>query len=184
MQLPATCRSAHRGEPHTRTRNIRVRTPLGFPRVPPVRRHATSSWALELPEGMLGRAVDPAPDSPYTTMWILHGWLHDTAPATVVVTTRPRKGVTLRSEARRLSAGLLNGATDGDEIELEGARGARRIDGLVDLGEGVSEDGVDRLALVIAAGRVELVMLSIRTRPADEAAAEVEAAIRSFTLPR
>jgi len=41
---------------------------------------------------------------------------------------------------------------------------------------------VDRLALVIAAGRTELVMLSIRTRPADEAAAEVETAIRSLRL--
>jgi hypothetical protein len=90
----------------------------------------------------------------------------------------------LRSEARRLSASLVDGAIDGDEIEVDGARGARRIDGLVDLGEGVSEDGVDRLALVIAGGRTELVMLSIRTRPADEAAAEVESAIRSFTLPR
>ena len=138
MQLPATCRSAHRGDPHTRTRNIRVATPLGFPGVSPVRRHATSSWALELPEGMLGRAVDPAPDSPYASMWILRGWLHDTAPSTAVVTTRPRKGVTLRSEARRLSAILLDGPMEGDGIDVEGARGARRIDGLVDLGEGVS----------------------------------------------
>lgn len=144
----------------------------------------TPQWALELPDGMIGRAVDPPADSPYDSMWILRGWLHDTAPATVVVTTRPRKGVTLRAEARRLSGAMLAGAADGEEIEVTGARGARRIDGIVDLGEGVSENGLDRLALVVAAGRVELVLLSIRTRPADEAAAEVEAAIRSLTLPR
>ena len=144
----------------------------------------SQEWLLELPPGMIGRAVDPAPDSPYASMWLARGWLNDTAPATVVVTTRPRKGVTLRSEARRLSAALEGGASDGEEIAVTGARGARRFDGLVDLGEGVSADGIDRLALVVAAGRTELVMLSIRTRPADEAAAEVEAAIRSFTLRR
>jgi len=37
-------------------------------------------------------------------MLILRGWLHDSAPATLVVTTRPRKGVTLRAETRRLGA--------------------------------------------------------------------------------
>jgi len=146
----------------------------------------TPQWALELPDGMLGRAVDPPADSPYDSMWLARGWLHDTAPATVVITTRPRKGVTLRAEARRLSAMLAGGASDGEAIEVTGARGTRRVDGLVDLGEGVSEDGIDRLALLVAAGRAVLVSLSIRTRPADEAAAEVEAAIRSLrlTLPR
>ena len=155
--------------------------PLRVLAVPLVR---TPAWVLELPDGMIGRAVDPPADSPYSAMWLARGWLHDTAPATVVVTTRPRKGLTLRGEARRLSGTLAAGASDGGEIAVPGARGARRVDGLVDLGEGVSEDGIDRLALVVAAGRAELVALSIRTRPADEAAAEVEAAIRSLTLPR
>jgi hypothetical protein len=35
---------------------------------------------------------------------------------------------------------------------------------------------------VVAAGRRSLVLLSIRTRPADQAAAEIERTIRSLTL--
>ena len=61
------------------------------------RRYGTDAWEIEVPEGILGRAVDPAPDSPYDSMFVMRGWLHDTAPATLVVTTRPRKGVSLRT---------------------------------------------------------------------------------------
>jgi hypothetical protein len=106
------------------------------------RRYGTAAWELEVPAGMLGSAVEPPSDSPYDSMFVLRGWLNDTAPATLVVTTRLRKGVSLR----------------------------------------VSEDGIDRIATVVAAGRRSLVPLSIRTRPADEAAAEVERRIRSLTL--
>jgi hypothetical protein len=146
------------------------------------RRYGTSAWELEVPEGVLGHAVDPPPDSPYDSMFVMRGWLHDTAPATLVVTTRPRKGVSLRTEMRRLGASVRSPPEDGTPVEVEGAHGARRIDGVIDLGEGVSEDGIDRIAIVVAAGRRSLVLLSIRTRPADEAAAEVERAIRSLTL--
>jgi hypothetical protein len=146
------------------------------------RRYGTSAWELEVPEGVLGRPVDPPPDSPYDSMFILRGWLHDTAPATIVVTTRRRRGVSLRTEVRRLGAAVRPAPEDGTPVEVEGAKGARRIDGVVDMGEGVSEDGVDRIAMVVAAGRRSLVLLSIRTRPADEAAAEVERTIRSLTL--
>src|SRR5262245_12959429 len=115
-------------------------------------------------------------------MFLLRGWLHDSAPATLVVTTRPRKGVTLRAEARRLGAGFVAPPGEGDEIEVAGAHGARRIDGLIDLGEGVSADGIDRVATIVAAGRRALIVLTIRTRPADEAAAEVERTIRSLRV--
>jgi hypothetical protein len=146
------------------------------------RTYGTEAWELEVPEGILGRAVEPPSDSPYDSMFILRGWLHDTAPATLVVTTRRRKGVSLRTEVRRLGASVRPPPDDGTPVEVEGAHGARRIDGVVDLGEGVSEDGVDRIAMIVAAGRRSLVLLSIRTRPADEAAAEVERTIRSLKL--
>jgi hypothetical protein len=146
------------------------------------RRYSTAAWRLDVPAGILGRAVEPPSDSPYDSMFILSGWLHDSAPATLVVTTRPRKGVTLRSEARRLGAGFDEPPGDGTPVEVAGAHGARRIDGTIDLGEGVSTDGIDRVATVVAAGPRSLVLLSIRTRPADEAANEVEHTIRSLTL--
>jgi hypothetical protein len=85
-------------------------------------------------------------------------------------------------EMRRLGAGFAEPPGDGTPIEVDGAHGARRIDGTVDLGEGVSEDGIDRVATVVAAGRRAFVLLSIRTRPADEAAAEIEHTIRSLTV--
>jgi hypothetical protein len=150
--------------------------------VPETRRYATDAWELEVPAGIIGRAVEPPSDSLYDSMFILRGWLHDTAPATLAVTTRPRKGTTLRSEARRLGAVFEEPPGDGTPIEVAGAHGARRIDGTIDLGEGVSEDGIDRVAIVVAAGRRALVLLSIRSRPADEAAAEIERTIRSLAL--
>jgi hypothetical protein len=131
-----------------------------------------------VPEG----AFEPRPDSPYDSMFVMRGWLSDSAPATLVVTTRPRAGVTLRSEARRLGAGFEQPPGAGTPIEVTGAHGARRLDGTIDGGEGVSENGIDRIAAIVAAGRRALVLLSIRTRPADEAAAEVERAIRAFAL--
>ena len=76
-------------------------------------------WRLALPEGVIGRASTPAPDSPYTATSIARGWLGDHA-VTIVVTKRDRRGVTLRSEARRL------GGEEGDEIDVPGAQGARR----------------------------------------------------------
>jgi hypothetical protein len=151
-------------------------------RVPATRRYGTHAWELEVPAGIIGRAVEPPSESPYDSMFILRGWLNETAPATLVVTTRARKGVTLRSEARRLGAGFEQPPGDGTAIEVAGAHGARRIDGTIDLGEGVSEDGIDRVATIVAAGRRALVLLSIRTRPVDEAAAELERALRSFAL--
>ena len=146
------------------------------------RRYGTAAWELEVPAGILGHAADPPPDSPYDSIFILRGWLNDSAPATLVVTTRRRKGVSLRTEVKRLGAGFERPPEDGTPVEVEGAHGARRIDGTVNVGEGVSADGIDRVAVVIAAGRRSLVMLHIRTRPADEAAAEVERTIRSLAL--
>ena len=83
---------------------------------------------------------------------------------------------------RRLGSGFEEAPGDGTPIDVAGAHGARRIDGTADVGEGVSEDGIDRIATVVAAGRRAFVLLSIRTRPADEAAAEIERAIRSLAL--
>jgi hypothetical protein len=146
------------------------------------RRHATGAWALEVPEGIIGRAVEPPHDSPYDSLFILRGWLHDAAPATIVVATRPRRGVTLRAEARRLGAGFEDPPGDGAAAAVEGARGARRVDGLIDLGEGVSPDGIDRCATIVAAGRRALVLLTVRTRPDDDAADAVEQVLASLRV--
>jgi hypothetical protein len=88
------------------------------------RRYSTARWKLEVPAGIIGRAVDPPADSPYDSMFMLRGWLHDGAPATLAVTTRPRGGVTLRSGARRLGAGLERPSGDGTPIEVAGAHRA------------------------------------------------------------
>lgn len=146
------------------------------------RRYETPQWRIDVPEGIIGRAVEPAPDSPYDSTFILRGWLNDSAPATLAVTTRPRKGVTLRAEARRHGDRFEEPPGDGTPIEVAGAHGARRLDGMIDVGGGVASEGIDRITVVIAAGRRALVMLTVRTRPADEAAAELEHAIRSLTV--
>jgi hypothetical protein len=50
------------------------------------------------------------------------------------------------------------------------------------LGAGFRQPPGEGSAIVVAAGRRSLVLLGIRTRPADEADAEVERTIRALAL--
>ena len=132
-------------------------------------------WRLALPEGVSGRASTPAPDSPYTATSIARGWLGDHA-VTIVVTKRDRRGVTLRSEARRL------GGEEGDEIDVPGAQGARRVDRVIEMEEGVSPDGIERMTLVVAARRREFVLMVVRVPEGAPVSEDVEAIVASLEL--
>ena len=115
------------------------------------------NWEVAFPPGIVAREVTPPSDSPYSTISLARGWIGDHA-VTIVVTTRPRRGVTLRSEARR-----LGGGDEGTEIAVEGAKGARRVDRDLENDEGVSpDDGLERMTLVVAAGRRDMLALVIR----------------------
>jgi len=139
---------------------------------------AGDGWRLMLPPGVIGRSVAPAPDSPYTSTMIARGWLGaDEVATTIVVTVRPRSsGVTLRSEMRRLFGDA------GDETSISGARGARRGEKTIELEEGVSEDGLERMVVVIAARRHAFVNLVVRTPESTPARDEVAEIVASLEL--
>ena len=144
----------------------------------------TPSWDLELPPGVFGRAVDPPSDSPYATMAIYRGWLEDRAPVTVTVSTSIERGVHLREHVRRLSTHARDGPQEGEETEVPGARGARRLDTTIELEDNL-EPGVHDEALTIVAARAhgdEVVLLTVRTLPADGVQPQVDQVVAGFRL--
>jgi hypothetical protein len=142
-------------------------------------------WRVWLPEGMIGRFTTPAPDSAYDTMAVARGWLADEAPSTTVLVTLPREGRTLRSEARRLAASLIDGeaAGDGVPVEVAGAHGARRLDGEVWMEEGLyPELARERIAQVVAASNHRFVWLTVRSRREDDVQPVIERVIASLEV--
>ena len=142
------------------------------------------SWQLAVPDGVIARAVTPPPDSPYATMTIHRGWLEGDAPTTFVVTTQHDRSTHLSDHVRRLTRGFRMGETAGEPVDVEGARGARRADGLSFAEEGLSpEPGDEAVTVVVARGRGdEVVLLAVRTRPEDGVQAAVDALVASLKL--
>ena len=144
------------------------------------RAFAGDAWRVELPESFVGRQVDGPPET--DTMAIARGWLSGDAPCTVIVSTRSRTGRTLRSEARRLSEPMTDGPSEGREVAVPGAHGARRVDGHWIFEEALSEEGHELLTVVVAARRRDFVYLTVRTRRDDDVTAEREAIVASFEV--
>jgi hypothetical protein len=142
-------------------------------------------WCIWLPEGMIGRFMTPAPESAYDTMAIARGWLAPGAPSTTVLVTMPRAGRTLRREARRLAAQLVQGERLGDGIAaaVTGAHGARRLDGEVWMDHGLyPELDRERITQVVAAASHRFVWLSVRSRREDEVQPVIERMIASLEV--
>ena len=72
------------------------------------------------------------------------------------------------------------------KFDVRGAKGARRVDGLIDLEEGLGEppDWTERFTVVVAAATRELVLLTVRRRPEADLAGAVEDVVASFELFR
>src|SRR5437868_3706001 len=128
-------------------------------------------WRLTVPSGML-----EAPARDTQDVKVIRGWIAGDAPATVVVTTRPRAGTTLRKAARALAG------HDGSAVDVAGAQGARRVDRRERVEEGLDHDYDERQAIVIAARRRALITLIVLTREDDDVTAEVEAIVASFAV--
>ena len=119
----------------------------------------------------------------FTTMAIYRGWVADD-PMSTIVSSRPRQGLTLRRLCGRLGADFHTPTGGGDAIAVPGANGARRIDGLLDLEEGLGEppQWAERVTVVVAAARREFVALTVRRRPDVELDDTVERVVASFEL--
>jgi hypothetical protein len=105
----------------------------------------------------------------------------------VAVSTRPRKHSSLRAEARDLSRYFAAGPLVGDEVKVPGAKGARRVDGLMDVEEGYGDppQWTERVTCVVAGlGRHEVAVLTVRRNPAADVDEAVERIVASFALVR
>ena len=144
----------------------------------------TDLWNLRVPAGITTRheAIEPPADTDLTSMAIARGWLSDSAPATIIVTTRPRTAWTLRKLARHLGQSYDEDVGDGRPFEVSGAHGARRLDGRHLREEGVSPDGVEHMTVVVAASREEMIVLTVRTPFEDPVLEQVETIIASLEV--
>jgi hypothetical protein len=147
------------------------------------RAHETSIWRIRLPVTVTGGPVSKLTNPELTTMAIFRGWVGE-SPMSVTISSRPRAGRTLRAECRRLETNFQSPRNGDFEFSVPGARGARRVDGLMNLEEGLGEppDWTEQVTYIVAArGKNEFVILTLRRRPA-QLAEPTEAIIRSFAL--
>jgi hypothetical protein len=145
------------------------------------RRHDHEQWRVELPTGVTGGPVEHT-NPGLTTIAVYRGWVGDLA-CFAGVSTRPRKHSSLRQEARDLSRHFAAGPLDGFEVEVTGARGARRVDGLMDVEEGYGDppQWTERVTFVVAGlGRHEIAVLTVRRHPSAGLDDVVDRVVGSF----
>jgi hypothetical protein len=119
---------------------------------------ATAAWELSVPYGVTSRTfVKPPTDSDVTSMAVCWGHLDSDVWVRIVVRTRPRKGLTLRGCIHQMSG------VDGVPVKVPGGRGARRATFLAERDEPIGEERFERVTVLVAAGRRELVTLAIST---------------------
>ena len=149
------------------------------------RLHEHLQWRLELPAGVTGGPVEHT-NPELTTIAVFRGWVGDDA-VFVAVSTRPRQHSSLRAEARVLTRHFAGGPVDGDEVTVEGARGARHVDGLMDVEEGYGDppEWTERVSCVVAGlGPREVAVLTVRRHPRADLEAIVDRVVGSFALLR
>jgi hypothetical protein len=140
----------------------------------------TDRWALDLPEGMQGRVVKAPPEC--TSMAHIRGEFAPSAPAIVIVSSRVLGDSTVPRLARKLAKSFLKPVAEPQPVAVLGTKQAVRVDGLIEMEEGLSEDGVERIAIVVAKRRGEAVVLTIRTRPDDDVTDAIGELLRSFAV--
>lgn len=149
------------------------------------REHDGAGWKLALPCGLVGGPVKDLTNPELTTAAVFRGWVSENA-LYVAVASRPREHSSLRDESRKLSRHFSAGPSDGDLIELPGShRGARRVEGLMDIEEGYGEAPAwtERLTCVVAGrGKHEVVVVTIRRHPQADLGEVVDRIVASFRL--
>lgn len=149
-------------------------------------RFGTEAWELTVPVSYHQRQhVTPPSDTDITEMAILRGYLGDT-PTGLIVTVRPKGDWHLRSLIRRSTDPEVfpEGPTDGEPVEVAGAKGARRIVGLglMEEGYGGMDDEREHWNYTVAAGRRSFVTLMSRSRRDPGIEEEVASVVSTFRV--
>jgi hypothetical protein len=138
-----------------------------------------NGWRLQLPAGAYAVRVSAPPEC--SSMTHLRGEIAAGAPCFGVVSTRARGSASAAELAAKLAEAFVQpNAPRG--VLVEGSRNAARVDGLIDMEEGLSHDGIERIAILVAELSHEFIVLTIRTRPCDIVESAVDAVITSFSI--
>ena len=146
--------------------------------------HFGPGWRLEVPDGVIGGPAERLTNPELLSSSIFRGWIGE-EPFSVIVSTRERTGTTLRRACERIAVGFRDARRARAARSKSRAReGARRLDGLIDIEEGLGEppDWTERLTVIVAAATDELVLLTVRRGPDADLEAEVEAVVGSLRL--
>jgi len=146
-----------------------------------VRAFAGPGLSLALPQELAGGEIDHT-NPEFTWMAIWRGWLSE-APVCVICTTRPREGRHLKAFTEDLAKWFVEPQGAGREIDVPGARGARRVDGLYEMELGLAADWIEWMTVVTAADADRrFVTLTVRSRPGDELASLHDEIVSSLSL--
>jgi hypothetical protein len=136
-------------------------------------------WRVTLPDGAAEVAVPAPPEC--TRMAHLRGEIAPACPFFGVLSTSERHRQSAWERARDLGAGFVEPAEPA-RASVAGARRAARVDGRIDMEEGLTADGIERISVVVAETAREFVVLTVRTRPEDPVEGAVEAILGSFRV--
>jgi hypothetical protein len=144
--------------------------------------HAHNGWRIVLPDGLVGGPVLDLTNPELTSIAVYRGHIED-APAFAAVSVRPLAG-SLRSELRSLTRFFFEEFGEGTPVPVPGSRGARRVDGFSAIEEGYGDPPgwVERLTIIAAKRRKELVVLTVRRHGDAEIDAAVDGIVASFAI--
>jgi hypothetical protein len=148
----------------------------------PTRTVEGPGWRLEIPATLSAIVATPAPDSDLASLTLVRGWLGE-APVELGISTRQRKGSTLRGEMRRLTSWFTRAdAPDGAAVVVDGAHGARRAGGEILLDEPFDGRDSERITAVVAAARHAFVIAVARSSLDEEAWREIDRILASLAI--
>jgi hypothetical protein len=134
-------------------------------------------WAVSLPEGLIAKHAQA---HGYESGAIARGWIGE-APATVIVQVTTID-IGFNEWVRHVHRVWLELSSQ-ERIDVPGAQDAVRTDGVIEFdGLGAKDDRENCTTVLAKRGR-RVWSLTVRTRPEDGLAAEVEPIVGSFELP-
>jgi len=132
-------------------------------------------WRLAIPDGLI--AKDHTAYG-YQSGSIARGWIGE-APVTVIVQVKALEGG-FNEWVRYVTRFFMD--AESRRAEVPGAKDANRTDGVIDFDGLGAEDDRENCTTVIAKRGKRVWSLTIRTRPEDGIAAEIEPIVASFEL--
>ena len=156
-----------------------VGAPLRATPGPPVfRRIERPLYRLELPETFSSSGARDIPEES-RTVEVWHGVLAGEVPAVVAINITPVDDRHLGRVVERAARGLRAASVRSTSVNVPGARGSYRVDGLT---RGDSPAEPQRITIVAARTRDAVVTLSARSWPREDVDATIERLVRSFEI--